>query len=63
MAFRSLFAKSETGETIFNPAAMSDMGIAKPDAVYSICGQWFTLRDGVEAGPFDTVEEAKNDIR
>ena len=61
MAFRSLFAKSETGETIFNPAAMSDMGLEKPDAIYSICGQWFALRGGQEFGPFASLEAARHD--
>ena len=59
MAFRSLFAKDETGETVFNPAAMADMGIAKPDSVYSVCGEWFALRNGIESGPYMSAELAK----
>jgi hypothetical protein len=59
MAFRSLFAKDENGRTIFNPAVMTDMGMPKPDEVYSVCGVWWALRNGVEFGPFVSAEAAK----
>lgn len=58
MAFRSLFVKDPEGNTTFNPAAFADMGVPKPDAIYSICGDWFAFVKGTEYGPFTSYNNA-----